>query len=84
MKEKFKEGTGEQLWTPKAIRKTDTEGRKYQCRQSHEWAVQTVMAKRSMPVQAEFYSLISRVEFSKPLVGIEFIYKDPSKPSQVL
>lgn len=26
MKEKFKEGTGEQLWTPKVIRKMDTEG----------------------------------------------------------
>lgn len=48
MKEKFKEGTREQLRTPKAIRKTDTGGGKYQCRQSHEWAVQTVMAKRSM------------------------------------
>lgn len=48
MKEKFKEGTREQLRTPKAIRKTDTGGRKYQCRQSHEWAVQTVMAKGSM------------------------------------
>lgn len=48
MKEKFKEGTREQLRTPKAIRKTDTGGGKYKCRQSHEWAVQTVMAKRSM------------------------------------
>lgn len=48
MKEKFKEGTGEQFWTPKVIRKTDTVGGKYQCRQSHEWAVQALMAKRSM------------------------------------
>lgn len=48
MKEKFKAGTGEQLWTHKVIRKIDTEGGYYECRQSRERAAQTLIDRRSV------------------------------------